>query len=286
MAASNLDYTRTIISNSISRSKREKQVVMFHIGRSGSTVLGDLFNQNQNIFWDSEIFMRNRMPVPLRPFTRPIFSFPTLVIRTRRMRTTRPIYGFEAKLTHVRQVGLSLDQFVTEMKKMNFDHFILLHRQNQLRAIISHLRAMQQGFWHKNMQNRPGVNGSSALTKSNGTSSSKSVSIDVNAVNMGGNRYDKPLPLVEHMNAVEQNFAWLNELLVEQPTLDLVYEEHIEQDPTDAYGKVCEFLDIVPTEVEVQLKKTNPWPIEELITNYDEVADTLAGSPHEWMLKS
>ncbi len=31
-------------------------VAMFHVGRSGSTVLGDLLDQHPDIFWDSEIY--------------------------------------------------------------------------------------------------------------------------------------------------------------------------------------------------------------------------------------
>jgi hypothetical protein len=35
---------------------RPGNVMMFHAGRSGSTVLGDLLGQHPRVFWDSEIF--------------------------------------------------------------------------------------------------------------------------------------------------------------------------------------------------------------------------------------
>lgn len=272
MTATNIEYTRTIMSNAVSGTKPEKSVVMFHIGRSGSTVLGHLFNQNDNIFWDSEIFMRNRMLPISRPFTKVIFSFPGTVVRTRRMRTTKPIYGFEAKLAHVRQVGLSLPEFVTEMKELGFEYFIVLRRHNQLRSIISHLMAKQQGYWHKG-------------AKGDRSAQQPTVHVDVNAIDMG-NRQDKPLSLIEHINTTEENFHQLHELLRDDRQLELIYEEHIEKNPTVAYENVCQFLDIEPSPVDIQLKKTNPWPIHSLVDNYDELAATLAHSPYEWMLES
>ena len=276
MATRSYEYSKAIVLNAFSGSKRTKNVVMFHIGRSGSTVLGDLFNQNEHIFWDSEIFMRNRMPATLRPFNRPLFALPSLLIGTRRMRTIKPIYGYEAKLAHIRRLGRTLEQFLSDMKKLEFGHYIVLRRRNHLRSIISHLRAKQQGYWHQKAQGTAGFSGQS----------SAGVMLDVTSVAMGTDRSGKQLPLVEHIESVEIQFSHLNELLCGSPVLDLVYEDHIEQDPTVAYRKVCDFLDIAPAEVAVQLKKTNPWPIEDLVSNYDEVEKALTGSKYEWMLDS
>ena len=220
--------------------------------------------------------MRNRMPAILRPFQRSLFALPGLVIGTRRMRTSKPIYGFEAKLAHVRRLGLSLEQFHSEMKNLEFGHYIVLRRRNHLRSIISHLRAKQQGYWHQRAQGKTGPVGPS----------SKGVVVDVQSIDIGMARSGRQLPLVEHIDAVETQFAHLNEMLAGYALLDLVYEDHIEQDPTVAYRKVCDFLDIVPSAVEVQLKKTNPWPIEDLVSNYDEVVKALTGTLHEWMLSS
>src|SRR6516225_3158271 len=35
---------------------RRGNVVMFHLGRSGSTVLASLLQQNPGVFWDGELF--------------------------------------------------------------------------------------------------------------------------------------------------------------------------------------------------------------------------------------
>ena len=48
--SNNYEYSKAIVLNAVSGSKRSKNVVMFHIGRSGSTVLGNLFNQNEKYF--------------------------------------------------------------------------------------------------------------------------------------------------------------------------------------------------------------------------------------------
>ncbi len=276
MATSKYEYSKAIFINAVSGSKRKKNVVMFHAGRSGSTVLGDLFNQNENIFWDSEIFMRKRMPATLQPFTRRIFALPALVIGSRRMRTIKPIYGFETKLAHVRRLGISLEQFLLEMKKLQFGHYVVLRRRNHLRSIISHLMAKQQGYWHQRAQGKQGSSGPSRT----------GVVVDVKSIYIGKDRCRMPLPLVEHIDAIETEFAHLIELLAGSSLLDLIYEDHVERDPTVAYRRVCQFLDIEPSAVAVQLKKTNPWPIEELVSNYDEVVKALTGTTHEWMLSS
>ena len=51
-----------------------------------------------------------------------------------------------------------------------------------------------------------------------------------------------------------------------------------------AYKRVCEFVGIEPTETIVRLKKTNPFQIEDMLENFDEVKSELKNTPYEWML--
>lgn len=274
MATFTGEYTKAVVTNFVSQTSREKSAVMFHLGRSGSTVLGDLFNQNQELFWDSEIFMDNRMPTDFNTVHKMLFRLPMLTIKTRRMRTKKRIYGFEAKLSHIARIRMSPPQFVEEIKKLGFAYFLLLRRRNHLRIIISDLVAQQKGYWHSPSQ---GTTHASGLTP---------VTINVNAITLGSCFNRQQRPLMEHLCVVEEEFAQLTTLLEGQHVLNLVYEDDIEQDPSIAYHKVCEFLAVTPTPVEVRLRKTNPWPMHQLINNYEEVAETLAGSPYEWMLKT
>ena len=69
MAVNATQTLKSILSGNFSKPKQSKNIAMFHAGRSGSTVLGDLLNQNPQIFWDSEIFQPARMrPLPSMAF--------------------------------------------------------------------------------------------------------------------------------------------------------------------------------------------------------------------------
>ena len=77
----------------------------------------------------------------------------------------------------------------------------------------------------------------------------------------------------------------LEEQLIDKNVLHLSYEEHIQDNPKEAYLKICEFLQIKPKKVDVRLSRTNPYPLKDIIENMDEVRDYLHGTPYEWMLE-
>jgi uncharacterized protein with von Willebrand factor type A (vWA) domain len=45
------------------------------------------------------------------------------------------------------------------------------------------------------------------------------------------------------------------------------------------------FLDVTPQPLKQSTRKQNPYPLSELITNYDEVATALRDTDREWMLE-
>ena len=69
-----------------------------------------------------------------------------------------------------------------------------------------------------------------------------------------------------------------------KPLLHIEYEVDIEADPRKAYKKICEFSGIKPLNPEVKLRKTNPFPVVELIENPDEVNAYFHGTPYQWMM--
>jgi hypothetical protein len=66
--------------------------------------------------------------------------------------------------------------------------------------------------------------------------------------------------------------------------LHLVYEDHVEQDPTVAYRMTCEHLGLAPERVEPALQRGNPQPIRELIKDCGPVERALRGTRFEWTL--
>lgn len=272
MAGPNFGYLQTILSNVARGSKRQQSVVMLHIGRSGSTVLGDLYNQNPAFFWDSEIFIKNRILAGLRPAQRLYFESPRLVIDLRRIRTHKPVYGFEIKPSQIRRLGLRMPEFLELMNDLDFQNVILLHRKNHLRVLISHLVAKQGGQWHRRTR------------ESLPADMSRQIEIEVKAPGMFSTIDGANHSLLETLRKTREDYAYLLSLFAEKRLLTLDYEDHIMNDPTEAYRRTCAFLGIEPVSVVVRLEKTNPWKARDLLANVEEVEAVLAGSPYAWML--
>lgn len=48
---------------------------------------------------------------------------------------------------------------------------------------------------------------------------------------------------------------------------------------------MCRFLGIAPAPVGVRYARTNPFPLRELLLNYEDVASSLRPTEHAWMLE-
>ena len=81
--------------------------------------------------------------------------------------------------------------------------------------------------------------------------------------------------------------SWYSELrtcLEGSPVLNLTYEDHIVPTPSNAYRKTCEFAGVDAQSASIRTGLVNPFPLKEIITNFEEVEGHLGGSRFEWML--
>lgn len=243
------------------------KVAMFHMGRSGSTVLGDLLNQHPHIFWDSEIYQGARMkPLP-GIVIRQLKKRPQLIINVRQMRTRKPIYGFETKFQHLNGLQMNLSNYINILEAIDFSHFIILERKNYLRRIASHLIGVANKTWHH---------------KQNQTHQKKITQIHIDTQNLILNR--KTNTLLGHLNEQFENFEIAKELLKNKNLLLLNYEDDVFKNPKIGFEKMCAFLELEKVSVSVRLRKTNPFPLYEIITNFEDVQQALNGTKYEWML--
>ena len=74
-------------------------------------------------------------------------------------------------------------------------------------------------------------------------------------------------------------------MLAGEDVLELSYEDDIAEDPRAAYARVCTWLGLEVVPAEPDLRRTNPRALREVISNWDEVANGLAGTPYAWMLE-
>ena len=247
---------------------RKGNIALFHLGRSGSTVLGDLLDQHQQVFWDQEIYRSLEDKAPLLPegYNQALAGKALELLRCRMGRVGKEFYGFETKFFQLRLTQADLEDYLTGLRQLGITHFIILERKNYLRKVVSSL------VYHARKSSHQASSKRAHMTK---------VNMDVNDI-----RIDKDAkPLLEYLLDWKESFAALREYLKNDNVLSLTYESDISNSPVIAYERVCAFLAIPPRKVFVRYGKTNPFKLSEIIENFSQVEQYLSGTPFDWMLE-
>jgi hypothetical protein len=256
--------TKSVIKN-ICRDEalpaiRQGNIAMFHTKRSGSTVLSDLLNQHPKIFWDGEI---NSPYIPKSLNKQVIHGAHNLAEAIRRLQRRmfyapqKGFYGFETTSGDLYFGHISLPDYVEHMHILGIDYGIILKRKNFLKKIVSWSVAMKRGGRTHLLSNEK-----VGLTQ-----------IELDTKN-----------LTKILQRNHNYFRMLDELLQNSRVLQLTYEDDISHNPLVAYERVCNFLDIDNVDFPIRHKKTNPYELSKVISNFEEVKHTLSETPFEWML--
>lgn len=242
---------------------RKKQVAVFHIGRCGSTVLGQMLQSHPDIFWGSELFN-----ISYFKFSREKkYSIVKDIINNNRNRRVTKVYGFETRYLKgqhlsIDKLDIPLNQYIDILKQLGFNYFIILHRKNLLRHAISFQVARKNSKWHiRNEVKKP-------------------TEIELS---LSQNIHGKNLNLLDSFKKTEQARDTLNKILIDEKLLNLVYEEDIMINPLVAYKKVCSFLNLNNNNPEIRLTRTNPFQITEILKNDNIVLSKLENTSYEWM---
>lgn len=237
---------------------------MLHVGRSGSGVVGKLLHQNPAVFWDGEVLKREGRGQELRAAdgaTRDAIARMGEKLRE----ANRPVYGFELKPFHVEELGRELGAFVDGLRSCAFSRFIVLERENLLRKVVSSRVAHETAQWHLAAGAEPRLH---------------RIVLDVDEVRIDNTR----LSLLATLEKLSGLFPTLAALLVDDPVLRLTYEDDVRQDPRAAYARICDFLGVEHVAVDVPYVRTNPFPLPDVVRNFEDVRRVLVGTPFEWML--
>lgn len=240
---------------------------MLHTGRVGSTVVARMLEEHPGIRWEGEIFERR-----LRENGRRVELPPFIDLRARIGSATRDglRYGFETKHHyehHGHLYDLGVDRYVERLERIGFDYFIEVRRKNYLRQIVSGVRLRHSGQSHVSVGDR--VERSSLF-------------VDPAAVPLG--RVN--IPLVERFAVMDTLHKETTRALEGRHALFLTFERDIEKDPQVAYVRICEFLGLEPSPVQVTLRRTNDAPLRDLVSNFDAIVEELSGTEYEWMLEA
>jgi hypothetical protein len=245
-----------------------KKLILFHIGRSGSTVLADLLNQHPDIFWDGEVYeplFRSINSLSAASEHQQLPADPVKFVKKRLKQSGRNYYGFEVKFFHLKLLDVLLDEYIDGLSRLGFTRFVVLKRRNFLRKIVSSAIAHEVKQYHiKNLEDVK----------------QHQVYLNVNQIQI--DRDSKPL--VSYLHDYEKDFTLLEHILAPKQALHLSYEDDVLPDPKIGYRRVCDFLNIERQDVQVHFARTNPYELRELIENYADVERELRGTTFEWML--
>jgi glycosyltransferase involved in cell wall biosynthesis len=232
-------------------------IAMIHHGRCGSQVLGDLLNQHSQILWEGELF---------EPLVQKLPKDPMSYLRKRLRACGKAMFGFETKHYHPDLMGVEWPDYVAGLEKLGFDKFIVQRRANLLRTFVSALVGKAKGnFYHLHAGQ---------------TASLQKLVLDPQAVYFE----DEPVRLLDALAFTTQRMELARQLLNGRNVISLTYEDDIAEDPSRAYRRLCEFLGVEPEPVEIKYGRTTPFPLSEVIQNFEEVQVALAGTEYEWML--
>lgn len=243
---------------------RKANVFMPHIGRVGSTVLADLLNQHSQIHWDGEFY-----PKQNERYLKIISENPIKLLEIKMTQNITDYYGFELKslekqLYGKNAVNQNFDLFLKNIEKLNFNHFILLERKNYLKQFISYKFAKKTKIHHIKKDTK-----------------------NINTLEVNPQKslwFGKYKTLFKHFEYLDSFYENTKNILKQKKTLFLTYEDDILQNPIIAYKKVCDFLNIENQNPKVNLKRTNPYPLSDIIENYDEMEQYFKNTKYEWML--
>jgi len=179
-------------------------------------------------------------------------------------------YVFEYKPFHT-GCGAPLAEALERFRAAGVTRFIGLTRQNIIRRYVSFRTAVLRGVWHSHETAKQPP----AIFLDLGHV------MDVDGGFTGGTALQW---LDHHFEVVRPQWE---SAMAAAGALQLSYERDIEQDPHVAFHKVRDFLgldsDLQPARHDQS--RQNVWPLREMISNFDEVQQALAGTPHAALLE-
>jgi hypothetical protein len=242
------------------------RVMMFHFGRSGSTVLADLLDQHPDITWQGEYIRKFYAPVDRKRLQRlQLPADPGRLLLDVMAGVTRPYFGCETKFFHLGQLRVMLPAYLDCLERMDFSYYIVLQRKNYIRKIVSSLVAQKRRRYRQAPD-----------------SPAELIRINLRPERVKIDRTE--LPLLTLLDNYARSFEQLNRLLEGHSPLQLTYEEDLLAAPAIGYERACAYLGLRPAPVQVNYGRSNPFPLRAILKNYDEVASALKGTSYAWMM--
>lgn len=228
--------------------------IVFGQSRSGSTLLVELLNSHPDICCDGEIFNRLALFPGFKPLQWFFRQNPGLYVRLKTRLAICPVYGFKMFFFQVYHPQPFLRWLVTNNWKI-----IHVQRENILQQSLSNIVATQTNYWHRrNEESNP----------------NDSIFID-------------PQKLLKVLN---NRILWKNrekKLIQDYEHFTISYEKNLadENNWQPAADDAFEYLGLKTAHVETTLKPTYGKPYASVISNYDELMETVKNSAFAHLLE-
>lgn len=249
---------------------RPCNIASFHLGRSGSRAVGDVLKQHPKIVWEGELFSPGRLADIAARWPK-LTRDPITILRLRMFMAGKRCFGFETQPTQVDLMDRDLDEYVGQLEKLGFEHFVILERKNHLRRIVSMMVARHSSQWHLTSGDSP------SLVR---------IELDVQNLLLGRGTDTQRRSLAAHLQREQESMCTLKDTLSDRRLLCLTYEDDVATSPEVAYQRICGFTGIGNHQVTVRFKRTNPFKLSDVLVNFSEVERSLGGTDFEWMLYS
>lgn len=242
-------------------------VVMFHVGRCGSTALGNMINQNSDILWRGEIYHTR--------WESDGFAYRTdrdwkIWTENEIQLAGSRVFGFEFKVVkhqHLKIVNMNICEYIQMLENIGVKKFIILERKNYLRRMISQYVGSKTKLRH---------------LRANQNANLKQIELPVKNINFG----DGPnMSLFEALSLIDFTYRSLETQLISKDFMKISYEDDmISGSMYQLVSKLCDFLEIENIDASLENSRTNPFPIKDILINFKAVQDHLSGTKYEWMI--
>ena len=223
--------------------------------RTGSTLLMTSLNSHPNIMCLGERlnFLRRNEKSRKRNPASIIKNF-----YSKQPRYTKAA-GFKLFYSHPNDASESEREAIwAQLAAIDNLKIVNLRRENVLRALISKELAAQSGEYF-------------STNKSNGSKSSKKIEF-------------KPEKLHEELDKNEHRQKTCLDRFNHCKKLEITYEQLV-SNPSETHQALCDFLNVDQVSLSSDLKKQNPEPIKEILTNYTELEEYFSGTAYSSFFK-
>jgi len=248
---------------------------MMHFGRSGSTVLARQLAQHSQIAWLEEVFTLLRQDDPENYDYTPAQMLEIVAGKAADRRRRKPdlFVGYEIKLQNfLHNPSASLIGYVKRAQETGNCLHIILRRRNTLRRIFSVYKAEATRVYH--------------VSAGDSSQAARTYRVDMNNLfDPDTGQHADTLPELLARARAREETVLKNYAAAGIDFLPLVYEDDIETDPRQAYGKVLDYLGLAHEPAEITLNRTGGRHLRDEVTNFDEVEAALDGTEFEWMIR-